>query len=437
MEGDSGQSLTEEQRDALARAAGRFGTPCYVYFVDEMVARIAKVRDLFGNRFALSYAVKANPNPSLLARLREEVDTFDVSSIGEVETAVDAGCDPARLTFSGPAKRDAELDRAVRLGVGEMVCESEWEIERLDHFARLAGRRVPFFIRINPRTAPRHFQVSMAGRATQFGVDEEDMSGLLETLGAWSNVELCGFHIYSGTNSLNVDGLHENFTIFAELFARFSREAGLRPAKLIFGAGFGIPYTAAEQELDLPELASKVNPLIDEMKRNPDLSGATCALELGRYLVGPTGYFLTTVINEKYSRGTDIRMCDSGFNGHLAACGMLGSVIRRTWRMWNLTARVGEPEEEYMLTGPLCTTVDALALKTTLPRLARGDVVAIGGSGAYGLTSSPARFISHPVPREILLQGRGEQMTMSDVSVIEAGAAGGHVSVGDADGSET
>ncbi len=400
--------------EALAQAAARFGTPCYVYFLDGICERIDAVSAAFDGRFVLSYAVKANPNPTLLERLNERVGAFDVSSIGEVEAVLRAGAGPQRLSFSGPAKREDEIRRAVALGVGEMVCESRWEIELLDSCAADAGRRVPFLVRINPAKAPRHFQVSMAGRATQFGVDEENMDELLSQLDSWKNLDLQGFHIYSGTNCLDVDALVENFTIFAGLFTRFSEKFEIYPRKLIFGSGFGVPYTAKEQELDFAALAPRINRVVDEMRRSPNLSEAVCALELGRYLVGPPGYFLTSVVNEKHSRGTDIRMCDGGFNAHLAACGMLGSVIRRNWRMWKLGG--GGERAGYMLTGPLCTTVDALALKIELPRLSRGDVVAIGCSGAYGLSSSPLRFISHPEPLEIMVEGSGPDAKMADIS---------------------
>ena len=123
----------------------------------------------------------------------------------------------------------------------------------------------------------------------------------------------------------------------------------------------------------------------------------------GRWLVGPCGWLLSSIIGAKASRGTEIRICDAGFNTHLAAYGMMGSVIRRNWRIANLSNPAGE-SERYTVVGPLCTTIDTLATKLELPALAIGDVIAIENSGAYGLTSSPTRFISHPEPREALLE---------------------------------
>ncbi len=400
----------------LARAAREHGTPCYVYLVDRIRRRVESVREAFGGRFGISYAVKANPSVPLIGRLLDLFETLDASSIGEVERGLHAGCPAGRITFSGPAKRREELARAVEVGVGEMVCESVRELETLDELAGSAGRRVGCLLRINPARAPKQFGVSMAGKASQFGIDEEDADAVLERFGSFANLDLLGFHIYSGTNSLSVEAIDENFGIFIELFTRFSEAHGLAPSKLIFGSGFGIPYHEGDEPLDLSALAPRILERVDAMRRNARLAEADLTLEMGRYLVGPEGYLLTTVVGEKRSRGTEIRLCDAGFNNQLAACGMMGTIIRRNWMFWNLSAEAGAPAGEYVLAGPLCTTIDLLAREIELPRVEVGHVLAVGSSGAYGLTSSPSRFISHPEPLEILAVGGGESAELIDAS---------------------
>ena len=110
---------------------------------------------------------------------------------------------------------------------------------------------------------------------------------------------------------------------------------------------------------------------------------------------------LSSVVAEKSSRGAELRLCDAGFNNHLAACGMMGSVFRRNWRIYNIS-RPEAAAATYTLNGPLCTTIDVIATDIELPELRVGDVIAIENSGAYGLTASPTRFISHPEPREVM-----------------------------------
>ncbi|HMO68320.1 MAG TPA: alanine racemase [Novosphingobium sp.] len=390
--------------DRLLAAARQFGTPLYVYDIDAMRDRFAQLRAAFGQRFAVSYAVKANPNRALLTGLAGEVDTFDVSSFAEVERALAAGCPAERITFSGPAKREEELRRAVRLGLGELVCESLRDARLASRFAGELGCRQNVLLRINPATTPRHFGVNMSGKPSQFGIDEEDLLPALDEVMALEHLNLIGFHIYSGSNSLSAEAISENFAIFIDLFRRAAQHTGTAPRKLVFGAGFGVAYLPSESPLDIEALAGLVNPQIDALRREPLFADAVLALEMGRWLVGPCGWLLSSIIAEKTSRGTQFRMCDAGFNNHLAAYGMMGSVIRRNWRVANLSRPDGAPET-YTIVGPLCTTIDTLATKIELPELREGDVIAIGNSGAYGLTSSPTRFISHPEPREVLIEG--------------------------------
>jgi diaminopimelate decarboxylase len=391
----------EPKSSVLARAASEFGTPLYVYDLDAVLDRAERLRRLFGGRFGISYAVKANPNRALLSRLAAVVDGFDVSSIGEARSALKAGGAAARITFSGPAKRPDELETAVSIGVGELVLEQVHEAEALSRIAVAAGRTQDVLVRLNPTRMPRGFGVNMAGKPSQFGIDEEDMGPALDAIAPLPGLRLVGFHIFSGTNCLDAGAIAENFEIFTDIFARASEHADISPRKLVFGSGFGIPYTPDAVELDVERLAAIANPRIDAFKALARFSNAACVLEMGRWLVGPAGWLLTSVVSSKSSRGTEFRACDAGFNNHLAVCGMMGTIIRRNWRFENITNPDGKPGA-FTLVGPLCTTIDILASAVELPEPRIGDVIAIPQSGAYGLTASPTRFISHPEPREVI-----------------------------------
>jgi diaminopimelate decarboxylase len=387
----------------LLEAASQFGTPAYIYDLDAVLTRTELLRGLFGDRFGISYAIKANPNPALLKAIQPVLSTFDASSLAEVRRAVNAGMTPERITFSGPAKRPAEITGAIDLRIGELVIENIHEARQASDYAVKQGVVQTALVRINPLEVPRRFGASMAGTASQFGIDEECLETDLPIIQSLPGLNLVGFHIYSGSNCLHAEAIAENFAIFAQIFRKAQKITGINPKRLVFGSGFGVPYLPGDAALDHAALPDLVNPIIDDLKSEAEFQDASCNLELGRWLVGPFGWLLTSVISHKQSRGKAVRMCDAGFNNHLAACGMMGSVMPRNWVIENLSNPMGEVSK-HTLFGPLCTSIDRLAKDVELPEVRVGDVLSIAASGAYGLTASPTQFISHPYPKEIVIR---------------------------------
>lgn len=391
----------------LQQAADRFGTPAYVYLTDVIEDRLAALQSALGRWFRLSYAMKCNPNPALLSWLRTRVPFIDVSSGGEFLLAQGAGWEPARASFTGPAKREVELRTVIEAGLGELVIESLREARLADRIAGALGRKQDVLIRIAPDRVPKGFGDQMAGRPSPFGIDVEEAPAALTEIMALPSLRVAGLHIYSGTQCLKPAAIVENWGIFIGIFRELCAAHDLRPDRLIFGSGLGIPYHPGDQALDLDEVAAGAAPELDALKADPRFSDTELVLELGRYLVGPAGYFVTRVTATKDSRGARIAICDGGMNGHLAASGHFGMVLRRNYVMHRVGSDGGggEGEEKIDISGPLCTSIDKLGTNVVLPCVGEGDLIAIHASGAYGPTSSPVNFISHPTPREVLATG--------------------------------
>ena len=404
-------------QELLERIAREFGTPCFVYDFRDVVSRIETIRRAFGGRFQISYAMKCNPNPAIVRRLSEKIEWLDISSGGELALAGKNGWDPARMSFTGPAKRDAELALAVDARVGAIVLESTQEAERLDKLSAKARIVQPILIRIAPSKMPPGFGVHMAGKPSQFGIDEEEIGPAIKQIISLPHLRLCGFHIYAGTQCLREDVIVESYAAFISIFQRVCESHNICPEKLIFGSGLGIPYYEQDKSLNLAAIAQRVNPLLDDLRQQPAYSKTDLILETGRFLIGPAGFYLTSVVSTKRSRGTEIRICDGGMNHHLGACGHLGSVIHRNYRMFKLGAEDASGEQgRYDLFGPLCTSIDMLGHGVLMSKLEMGDIIAICNSGAYGLTASPIHFISHPPAREILVGEGGSGETLQDIS---------------------
>jgi diaminopimelate decarboxylase len=264
---------------------------------------------------------------------------------------------------------------------------------------------------------PKGFGDQMAGRPSPFGFDIETADLEVPQVLALPHLRVVGLHIYSGTQCLKPEAICENYMIFLEIFRSVCGTHDLIPLKLVFGSGLGIPYHPGDTGLDLAAVAAGIGPELAALRAEPRFARTQLILELGRYLVGEAGYFVTRVTRMKTSRGSRIGICDGGMNNHLPASGHFGMVIHRNYRMHRVGG--GDGAEKIDLVGPLCTSIDRLASGVLLPPMAEGDLLAVHGSGAYGLTASPIHFISHPHPREILLQG-GQAIDVSrDFSALD------------------
>lgn len=375
--------------------------PTYVYDMDIVRSRIALLRRVLGSAFKISYAIKSNPNQALLDAIATQTDYLDASSFAETIRAASAGFPASKVSYSGPGKRRREL--AAFIGTGaELVVESLEEIKDAAEIAAAKGVTQRVLVRINPDFVPRGFGASMSGKPSQFGIEEAAAPEAIELIDGFDALNLVGLHVYTGSNCLSAQTLIENFENMTRLFLLFS-DNGNRPLeKLIFGAGFGLPYYAGQEPLDLIALQAPLLDMAKALRDTPGLRDAELVLELGRWIAGPAGALLTTVLSVKESRGQQIVVCDAGFNNHLAACGMMGSVFRKDWPIVPLAQGDGQPIASVRITGPLCTSIDSIAGPLDMPLPRRGDIFAIMLSGAYGLTASPTRFISHPDPDEIL-----------------------------------
>jgi diaminopimelate decarboxylase len=388
--------------EVFARVAEDIGTPAYVYIADKIEKRLADLRQRLGDWFSLSYAAKCNPNPELLRWLAARVESIDVSSIGEFRLACSSGWDASRVSFTGPGKRATEIQEAIAYGVGQLVIENRREALIADHVAQELGRKQDVLIRLSPDSVPKGFGDYMAGRASPFGFDIETAGEDIYKILHMQNINVIGFHIYSGTQCLKAPAIRENYKIFTEIFSRICGGFHLVPRTLVFGSGLGIPYHEQDVGLDLDEVGQEIGPVVSAFRSEARFKNTELVLELGRYVVGEAGYFLTRVTAIKESRGRRIGICDGGMNNHLAASGHFGMVIHRNYMMHRVGG--GTAEEAIDLVGPLCTSIDRIGSGVILPRLEEGDLLAVHSSGAYGLTASPIHFISHPPPFEVMVE---------------------------------
>ncbi|WP_229402884.1 pyridoxal-dependent decarboxylase, exosortase A system-associated [Micromonospora okii] len=385
----------------VARLAERVGTtPFFAYDRSLLDARIARLRSSLPPDVELSYAVKANPMPAVVQHLSHLVDSFDVASVGELRTALDTPLRPDRITFAGPGKTDPALTQAVAADV-TVVLESENEVPRLAAIGDRLGLRPRVAVRVNPDFEVKGTGVRLGGGSQQFGVDAERVPALIRRI-TETGIELLGLHVFAGSQTLHSERLCEVQRRTVDLLLRLADDIPVPVRYLNLGGGFGIPYVDRDAPLDLDAVAANLSELLATRLRSR-LPEARVALELGRYIVGECGVYVTRVVDRKVSRGTTLLVTDGGLHHQLAASGNFGQVIRRNFPLAVANRIDSAPTETVDVVGCLCTTLDVLGRGVRLPHTGPGDLIVLFQAGAYGLTASPTAFLSHPPPAEILL----------------------------------
>ena len=381
----------------LAAEAGR--TPLFVYSRDRIVDRVAQLRAALPAGVGLNYAVKANPFAPVLGVMAELVDGFDIASGGELDLVSAAGIAAARVSFAGPGKRDAELAAAIKACV-TLNLESTGEADRALAIADRLGLVPKLAVRVNPDFDLKGSGMKMGGGAKPFGVDTDQVPALVRTLRA-AGADWRGFHIFAGSQALDAAAIAETQANTIALAGRLADAVGASPPKVNLGGGFGIPYFPGDTPLDLAAVGGALG---NHLAARPAVLETTAfCIELGRYLVGEAGVYLTRIVDRKTSHGEVYLVTDGGLHHQLAASGNFGTVVRRNYPV-AIASRFDAPVDEAVsIVGCLCTPLDRLADKAGFPRAEVGDLVAVLCAGAYGASASPAMFLGQGPAAELLV----------------------------------
>ncbi len=391
-------SLTLSQIEQLIGS-----TPYYVYDRKIITNKVSELHASLPNKVKLHYAIKANPYPSLVHFLKNKVEGFDVASKREMLLAMQTGMPVKKISFAGPGKTDADIRAAIIAGV-TLHIESENELNRTSLIATELMMKANIALRVNPQFELKSSGMKMSGGAKPFGIDEEQIAKLLTRLSTKS-INLRGFHIFSGSQNLNADAIIEchqqTFSLVEQLLQHTTKRCHHNIDYINIGGGLGIPYFKSEKALDLTRISKNLSSLLVKYKNC--LTKIDIILELGRYLVGEAGLYVSKIIDKKHSRGTNYLVCNGGLHHHLANSGNFGQVIRKNYPVAIGNKMFSTDLEQVTVVGPLCTPLDILAEKITLPSADIGDYFVVFQSGAYGASASPQEFLSQAPLAEILL----------------------------------
>lgn len=388
-----------------AELAERFGTPLYVYDLDEVARARDELTAALPEDFALYYAVKANPHPELGRVLSAGGARAEISSVGELAAALAGGFAAGECLYTGPGKTAGELTEAMDAGVRTFSVESPGDLDRIGAVARDRGVEARCLLRINSTSSTTSSSIRMMGRPSQFGLDAETLPELMPALVSVRGTRVVGAHFFTMSNARDENALVEEYRQVVELAARLAAETGMPLELLDIGGGFSSPYAVPGPRARYDKLRFELPAMLDLHLPDWRRGNPRPACESGRYLVGGAGRLLLEVVNVKDSRGKRFVVLDGGINvlGGLSGLGRLLPVA---------VELDGEPAGTATLVGPLCTPGDTLGRDVPVPALSPGDVVAVPNVGAYGPTASLTGFLGRPAPREVVVRG-GEVVSVS------------------------
>jgi len=391
---------------ALADIAEQFGTPAYVYSRAAFTRHYLEYQQALGDQPGMiCYAVKANSNIAVLNILAKLGAGFDIVSIGELERVLRAGGDPSRMVFSGVAKTEAEMQRALEVGVYCFNVESVAELDRLNTVAKAMDRLAPISLRVNPDVdAQTHPYISTGLKENKFGIDIEEAINVYQYAASLSNLMIKGVDCHIGSQLTTIDPFLDALDRVLRLIDRLA-DWGVTISHVDLGGGLGVTYNDEQP----PAIAD----YLTEIKARLGGRSVTLSLEPGRSIAANAGVLLTKVEYLKPTAHKNFAIIDAGMNDNIRP-----SLYQAWQNVLPLKEQSKVDPMDWDLVGPVCETGDFLAKDRKLA-LESGDCLALMSSGAYGFSMS-SNYNSRGRAVEIMVDGSQvhvirERETISDL----------------------
>lgn len=384
----------------------------FVYDLDALQTHVSGLMKTLPSRCRLFYAMKANSEAPILKALAPLVHGFEVASLGEVRK-VRAISPEAPIIFGGPGKTDEEIEGAIDLGLYLLHVESRHELQRIGQIAHRRGVEVPILLRVNLHGALPQATLAMAGRPTQFGIDEAALPDLIRLAVALKNVKLAGFHLHSLSNQLDPEQHVRLIALYCARVRGWIETFGLKIDYINAGGGVGVNYADLTRQFDWNFFSERLAGML-QVECPP---GAGVLFECGRYLTAACGYYVTEVLDIKQNHGKHYAIINGGSHHFRLPAAWQHSHPFSIVPVARWDYPFSRPElldSEVTVAGQLCTPKDILARDVRISRLRIGDLLLFPYAGAYGWSISCHDFLSHPHPDHIYLSEIGPAADKTD-----------------------
>jgi diaminopimelate decarboxylase len=355
-------------------------TPFYFYDMNVLHATLDEIKKWGVDRGVhVHYAIKANNNPDILKIIRKAGLGADCVSGGEILAAGEAGFSPENIFYAGVGKTDEEIILGLEKGIGCFNVESVEELQIIQELASECGKVAPVALRVNPDIdAHTHEYITTGLEENKFGIDMRRLDEAVEMATKAKNIDLIGLHFHIGSQIT----INDPFALLCERinsFIEHFREKGVEFRILNVGGGLGIDYDDPDGH-PVPDFKGYFDTLVNGIKLS---AGQQIHCELGRSVVGQCGSLISKVIFVKEGIGRKFLIVDAGFNDLIRP-----ALYGAHHKIEAVNPSDEAPLEKYDVVGPICESSDVFGKDEILPRMKRGDYVALRSAGAYGESMS-------------------------------------------------
>ncbi|MBU2264658.1 hypothetical protein KJ784_00535, partial [Patescibacteria group bacterium] len=287
--------------------------PYFIYNEKKIKSNLLKFREMLPKNFDIYYSIKANPNHVILNIFRQLGVGAEISSGGELDLVKNAGFVTNRIIFTGPGKTTRELERAILSKIYLIIVESLNEIKRINKIASKLKIKQKILIRINPLIfcAQPDSMFPMIGGGQKFGIDEEEILNLIKAILLFENIDISGFHFFTGSNIFDEQVIINNTEHLFKLVNSYELFFKRKFSIIDIGGGLALNYSQENNKhFDIKKLTKGLSFLVEKY----NLKDKNIIIESGRFLVGESGEYIVEVVDVKISRGETFVIINGGVN---------------------------------------------------------------------------------------------------------------------------
>ena len=372
----------------VADIAQKYGTPCFIYSRATLERHYGVYQEaLEGCHHLICFAVKANSNLAVINVLARLGAGFDIVSGGELERVIAAGGDTSKVIFSGLGKTEAEIERALQLGIYCFNIESGAELDRIDRIAQRLGKKAPISVRVNPDVnTDTHPYISTGQKENKFGISYEQAIDIYRRAAILEGIKILGIDCHIGSQLTSVEPFLDATDRLLTLTDRLANE-GILLTHFDVGGGLGVTY--GEEE---PPHPSELIAMIRSRFANREM---TLLIEPGRTISANAGIFVTKVEYLKQTNHKNFAIIDGAMND------LLRPALYGAWQEIIPVNRRQGDGITYDVVGPVCESSDFLGKERVLC-IKAGDLLAVRSAGAYGFAMS-SNYNTRPRSAEIMV----------------------------------